>query len=196
MHITQSYIGTVKEPFKCLFFLLLEDYIEAQTNFARELDLLLERFARNLGNSAALVRPFTGDIDAIREQVLDKKWSYKELKEVQNTPALLMINQDFDSFSPREHPWLIVNLGRRVTDYYGGQSQFDHLLNELVEVVLNADEDFFVAANKLKHEIQATEGAKLFEAKPGIFGFSINLFYALGILKKIYAQMRGAQNIS
>ncbi len=79
MHITHSFIGTIRKPYRCLFFLLLEDYIEAQTHFARELDLNLERFARNLGDSAALVRPFTGDIDTVRQQVLDKQWSEAEL---------------------------------------------------------------------------------------------------------------------
>ncbi len=191
MHITHSYIGTIRKPYRCLFFLLLEDYIEAQTHFARELDLNLERFARNLGDSAALVRPFIGDIDKVRQQVLDKHWSEQELDEVQNTPALLMINQDFNDFDPRDHPWLIINFGRRVTGSFGGQHQFEHLLDELVEVVLEANEDFFTAAYNLKHEIQATERAKVFEAKPGLFGFSINLFYAGSILKKVYARMRG-----
>lgn len=191
MHITHSYIGSIKKPYRCLFFLLLEDYIETQTYFARELDLHLERFARNLGDTAALVRPFTGNIDTVRQQVLDKQWSEEELKEVHNTPALLMIHQDFNDFDPRDHPWLIINFGRRVTGIYGGHNQFERILDELVEVVLNANEDFFTAAYKLKHEIQASECAKIFEAKPGLFGFSINLFCAGSILKKIFTRMRG-----
>ncbi len=102
-----------------------------------------------------------------------------------------MIDQDFNDFDPRNHPWLIINFGRRVTGSYGGLPQFEHLLDELVEVMLTADEGFFTAAYNLKHEIQATECAKVFEAKPGLFGFSINLFYASAILKKIYTRMRG-----
>ena len=82
MHITHSYIGQIKKPYRCLFFLLLEDYIEAQTHFARELDLHLERFARKLRDSAALVRPFAGDIETVRQQVLEKAWSEKELQEI------------------------------------------------------------------------------------------------------------------
>lgn len=193
MHITHSYIGTIKAPYRCLFFLLIEDYIEAQTQFARELDLHLERFARKLGDSAALVRPFTGDIEKVRQHVLEKPWSAEELDEIQNTPALLMIDQDFKDFDPRNHPWLVINFGRRVTGLYGGLPQFEHILDELVEVVLNANEDFFTAAHNLKHEIQATEFAKIFEAKPGLFGFSINLFYAGDLLQKIYKRMRGTK---
>jgi hypothetical protein len=116
MHITHSYMGSVMGPFKCLFFMLIEDYIEAQSQFVRDLDQELERFARKLGNSAAVVKPFTGDIDAVRSQVLDKNWTENELREVTNTPGLLMINQDFDVFNPRLHPWMIINFGRRKTD--------------------------------------------------------------------------------
>ena len=76
--------------------MLIEDYIEAQSQFVRDLDQELERFARKLGDSAAVVKPFTGDIDAVRSQVLDKNWTESELLEVRNTPGLLMINQDFD----------------------------------------------------------------------------------------------------
>jgi len=193
MHITHSYIGTVKEPFQCLFFLLIEDYIEAQTQFARELDLELERFARKLGDSAALVKPFMGDIDAVRKHILDKDWSDSELQEIRNTPGLLMIDQDFDSFDPRNHPWMVINFGRRKTDMLT-TLEFRGILDKLADAVLDPDEDFFTAAHNLKHDIRATELANIFEAKPGIFGFSINLFYAGAILNKIFARMRSGKH--
>lgn len=194
MHITHSYIGTIKEPFRCLFFLLIEDYIESQTQFAHELDLHLERFARKLRDSAALVRPFTGDIETVRQQVLEKQWSESALQEIYHTPGLLMIDQDFNNFDPRKHPWMVINLGRRANGVFGGTSDFERILDELVEVLLNGKEDFFTAAYNLKNEIQSTEFAKIFEAKPGLFGFSINLFHAGPILRKIYNRMIGPRN--
>jgi hypothetical protein len=151
MHITHSYIGTIKAPYRCLFFLLIEDYIEAQTQFARDLDLHLERFARKLGDSSALVRPFTGDIETVRQHVLEKPWSAEELDEIGNTPALLMIDQDFKDFDPRKHPWLVINFGRRMTGQNGGSLQFEHILDDLAKIVLNANEDFFTAAYNLKN---------------------------------------------
>lgn len=193
MHITHSFIGSVKGPFKCLFFLLVEDYIEAQSQFVRDLDQELERFARKLGDSAAVVKPFIGDIDAVRSQVLDKNWTESELLEVRNTPSLLMINQDFDVFNPREHPWMIINFGHRKTDYLVALP-FKGILNGIANAVLDPNEDFFVAANNLENEIRATELVNVFEAKPGIFGFSINLFYAGEILNKIFQRMRGAKH--
>lgn len=96
MFITHSYLGTIRGPYRCLFFLLLEDYIQAQSQFVRELDLELERFARNLGDSAPLVKSFTGDIDTTRSHVLDKSWNRDQSQEIVKTPGMLMINEDFD----------------------------------------------------------------------------------------------------
>jgi hypothetical protein len=189
MHITHSYIGTINAPYRCLFFLLIEDYIQAQTQFARELDLHLERFARKLGDSSALVRPFTGDIETVRQHVLEKPWSAEELYEIKRTPALLMINQDFKDFNPRKHPWLVIHIGG-VTGNYGERLQFEHILDDLAEIVHNANEDYFTAAYNLKHEIEAIEYAKIFEAKPGIFGLSIDLFRTGDLLEKIFKRSR------
>ena len=54
MWITHSYLGSTRGKMRYLFFLLYEDYIDAQTQFAQELDLFLERFARNLGDGVLL----------------------------------------------------------------------------------------------------------------------------------------------
>src|SRR3989304_3847064 len=88
MFITHSYLGTTRGPYRCLFFLLLEDYIEAQTQFVRDLDLDLERFARRFGDTGAVVRPFIGDIESTRQQVLGKRWSDRQRSEIYKTPSL------------------------------------------------------------------------------------------------------------
>ncbi|WP_431066696.1 hypothetical protein [Methylotuvimicrobium sp.] len=80
MWITHSYVGTTRNGVRCLFFLLLEDYIEEQTQFARELNLEPERFARNLDAFGAVVRPFGGDIEYARTGVLDKNCKPEQLK--------------------------------------------------------------------------------------------------------------------
>jgi hypothetical protein len=104
MWITHSYLGTTRNGLRCLFFLLFEDYIEAQHGFSKELNLEIERFARNMGNFGAIVAPFAGDVPAVQQSILDKSWSPSELDLVRNTPAMLMIDKDFDEFDPRIHP--------------------------------------------------------------------------------------------
>src|SRR5438046_703935 len=98
MLITHSYLGVSRGEHRCLFFLLLEDYIQEQTQFFRELALYLEKFARDLGGEGGIVRPFSGDIDQARRDVLEKNWTEQEAEEIGKTPGLLMINADkFDS---------------------------------------------------------------------------------------------------
>lgn len=95
MFVTHSYLGAVMGDFRCLFFLLVEDYIEEQTQFMKELELYLEKFARDLKEAAPLWRPFKGDIERTRDEFLSKNWRPQEREDIEKTPAILMINVDF-----------------------------------------------------------------------------------------------------
>lgn len=198
MHITHSYIGTVVGDFRCLFFLLFKDYIEAETEFARELDLRLERFARDLGTTAALVRPFLGDIAAVRDHVLQKAWTRDELAQVTRTPALLMIDQNFDAFNPRVHPWLIVTLGHRDHPFAGGRDKLEMaeaLLEGLVESVGSGEEDLFGAAHQVQHEIGLGEWARVFQVRPGVAGVSVDLVHAGQMFRRMLRRWQGPPNV-
>jgi len=54
-----------------MFYLLLRDYIDEEKMVENQLDTYLERFGRNLGYSGTVVRPFTGDIESTRRNVLE-----------------------------------------------------------------------------------------------------------------------------
>jgi len=157
-----SYVGTTKGRFRCLFFLLLEDYIEAQSRFQRELDLALERFARNMGEAGVLVRPLAGDIEGTRSLVRDKPWTPGQLQEVSRTPGLLMIEVDFDTFDPREHRWLYVCLKSPLGARTPGTSEAAaEMLTHLAEAVQDADTDVFDAARDTIREGRFTEITKV-----------------------------------
>ncbi len=186
MWITHSYVGTTRNGVKCLFFLLLEDYIEEQTQFARELNLELERFARNLGKFGAVVRPFSGDIEHAKENILDKNWTQEQLEEVRKTPALLMIGTDFDDFDPQENQWVLFNLGSRIYEGVPGAYRFREPLASITSAVANEGVDPFEVAHRAQHEIEAHDALKVFEAKPGLFGFSVDLVKAGEVIAKAY----------
>ncbi len=163
MWITHSYLGTTRGRMRCLFFLLYEDYIEAQTQFARELDLELERFARNLGDRGAVVRPFLGDIDKTRSHILDKPWDDRQRQELYNTPSLLMINVDFDEFDPLKYPWFLLHLGNKMYEReIGGAYKFRRVFEQLAEAVNNADVDPFKIAREAYYEIHPSDAVKIF----------------------------------
>ncbi len=178
MWITNKYLGVTRNNMRCLFFLLLEDYIEEQRTFARDLDLELERFARNLGQNGALVRPFTGDIEATKTHILDKKWTREQLQELRKTPALLMINVDFNEFDPQEHPWFLLNFDEH-TSRSPSVRDFRDVLENLSDSVNANSIDIFKEAPRIarsiKNEVRFSDVAEVFEAKVGVFGFSIDL---------------------
>lgn len=185
MFITHSYAGTVQGTYRCMFYYLLEDYIEAQTAFVRELDLHLERFGRNLKDSGAFVRPFVGDIDNTKQHVLAKNWTREELERVGDTPGLLMINVDFDVFNPREHPWLHLGFGEALRESKTPASEYKDLLGNLADAILRSDSDVFEEARSVVYQVGLKDVTELFEAKPGIFGISIDLVQGAALLKKL-----------
>ncbi|WP_420615091.1 hypothetical protein [Candidatus Palauibacter sp.] len=130
----------------------------------------MERFARDLQDEAALVRPFTGDIEATRRQVLDKPWSGSAMREIQKTPSLLTIDRDFDTFDPEEHRWLQIKIPLR-----GREHETARMLEGLARLITsNPDDDVFHRARRLVRRGELELG-KIVECKPGVFGVSVNL---------------------
>jgi hypothetical protein len=193
MFITHKFLGVRIEPYRCLFFLLLEDYIEPQTHLVKELDAYLERFARSLGDSAPLVRSFAGDIASTRQQILDKPWLERDRTSLCQTPGLLMIEKSFDDFDPRADRWVYLHLGERLcneSDPAVGALRLGKALQVLAAAVATPSSDPFLTAKKLEHEITGKEAEGVFLAQPGAFGFSIDLVKASKVLKKLYRQLR------
>jgi len=183
MHITHSFRGSVQGKFRYSFFVLYEDYIQVQSSFVRELDLLLERFARNLQDDGVVIRPFLGDVESTRSDVLSKAWTEKEKKELNNTPGLLVIDKDFDEFNPREHQWFYLNLGGKIFESSVSIDKYEDVLATLIEIIANPDNDFFKEALPVVRQLKLASVAEIFEVKPEIFGFSVDLKKAASMLR-------------
>lgn len=185
MFVTHSYLGAVMGGFRCLFFLLIEDYIEEQTQFMKDLEIYLEKFARDLREAAPLWRPFKGDIERTREEFLQKNWGSHERHEIEKTPAILMINVDFREFDPQLHPWFHLSFGRRRGPLPAAH-EVGAMLSTLASIVRESDQDIFDAAKRLKNEIRLSDATGVFEAKPGVFGFSIDLKKGTDLAIKVF----------
>ena len=179
MLITHSYLCEVGGPHRCLFYLLLEDYIEEQN----KLSGYLERFARGLKDQGVLVRPFLGDIDRTRQEILGKAWPSD--KEIMRTPSLLMIDRAFSDFDPKQHPWIHVLLGDREVQHP------DDILQDIAHLITDiskANENIFEKVSAiLPKEVSVSDISEVFEAKPGIFGFSIDLMKAMKLCKRLFS---------
>jgi hypothetical protein len=192
MWITHSYIGTTLGKTKCLFFLLFEDYLEAQRGLSEAVKNELERFARNLGDAGAVVMPFPGDAPTTRRHVLDKPWSEAELHEIRQTPAILMIDKDFDEFDPHRHPWVLFHFDRAEDATYA--ARFRSLLEKLTNALTANDGDAFALVRAaVRHDVIA-KASKSFRVQPGAFGVSIDLRAAWDALKE-YLRNNRSQSV-
>jgi hypothetical protein len=139
-------MGSIQGNFRYSFYLLFEGYIEAQSSFVQDFDLLLERFARNIGDAGVVVRPFLGNLEATRTHILNKDWTREENMEFRNTPGLLVLDKDFDIFNPREHRWMYLNFGGKVYDSPVPIREYEDILDELADVVSDPESDFLEEA--------------------------------------------------
>ncbi len=186
MKITHTYLSTTRGRYQYLFFLLLEDYIQEQREFSDALTGSLERFARDLKSEAAVVRPFAGDIDATRQQVLDKHWPRSAKQEIQSTPSLLMIDRDFDVFDPTRHPWLQIKIPLRRRD-----DETRRMLKSLAKLITSdPDDDVFRQARRVTRQGRLKLG-KVLTLQPGIYGCSLDLLELGNTFRQLVGSRRG-----
>ena len=180
MWITHSYLGTTRGSTRCLFFLLFEDYIEAQRGLHGDVKDELERFARNLGDSGAVVLPFPADASDTHQQVLQKGWTEDEQRELRKTPAVLMIDTDFAQFDPRTHSWILYHFDRAPDHTYAAKLR--SLLDKLSEAAGSEDDPFSLVGDAVRRDSLAGS-AKVFKLEPGAFGISVDLRAGWDVLK-------------
>lgn len=175
MFITTRFIGTKKDGMNYLFFLLTEDYIESHRRIAENLEPLLLKFARDLGETGALVRPFRGDEEATIRDIVSKNWNENEMQRIQQTPGILVIDVNFDEFNPRSNHWLHFSL-RDSMSQYGDVPIFEieELLSTLADSCRNG-ENIFSRADEIARKKAMRELYDSFELQPGIFGFSFDI---------------------
>lgn len=184
MFITTKFIGTKIEGMNYLFFLLTEDYIESHRRMAEDLEPLLTNFARALEDTGALVKPFLGNAETTKSDILKKDWDEKEKLRIQQTPGILVIDTDFDKFSPRLNHWFHFSF-RDAMSKYGEVEIFElkELLSALAELCRSGKE-IFVFADEIAKKKAMQELYDSFELKPGMFGFSFDIKKGIEFLLK------------
>lgn len=193
MWITHSYIGTNRNGAGYLFFLLFKDYLDEEKTFAGAVGMELERFARNMQNYSAVVRPFRGDVESTHKQVLHKSWSCNEKKIIIDTPLLLIIDQDFDNFDPVRHRWRSIKLSSES----GEAAKLRSLLDKITSA-LGENDDIFALIDKA---VRASDASAVYDAvtlRPGFMGVSVDLRSAWKSMKtylRNHAKSRSTNDI-
>lgn len=176
MYVTTRFIGTERGKMKYLFFLLTEDYIQSQVRIMESIEPLLIKLSAEIGQTAALVRPFKNFESDTLGDVMRKKWPDGEREKIAVTSGILVIDKNFDSFDPCENKWLHISI-RDLISASGDVQIFE--LNNLITVLIHAcREGNLLDFQDLKLNSKKRSVKELFdmvELKPGLFGLSIDL---------------------
>lgn len=180
MWITHSYLGTNCNGMRCLFFLLLRDYIEADNGFSKDVTAEIERFARDIGNFGAVVKPFAGDVSNVNRDISSKKWTEKQKEDLLRTPALLMIDKNFDEFDPSKHSWVVIHL----EPSNQGATQLRSVLKLITDAVKTPYSNPITVVQQALRKARLLEAGKAVSLKPGAFGIDVDLRLVWDGLKK------------
>ncbi len=184
MYITGSYLGASTEGYKCAFYMLYEDYVQTQMRFMQDLSLLLQRFARDLGQVAPLFVPFMDDITEVKNNVLEKQWSQSQLKEIRNTPGMLMIDVVFSIFKPQKNQWIYFYFNTEKDSL----KEIEELLKNLALIINKGNCNLFKEVNKMRRKKVYQKVEKIVEIKPNIMGISIDIKEASKLIMELINQ--------
>lgn len=191
MYATTSYLGIERGRLNYLFFLVTENYIETNQRIAEALHPLLTEFAKELGDTGAVVKPFDEHASKTFEEVINKFWStalHDQLRE--RTPGLLILACDLRAFDPTRDAYIFVSF-RDSMDEYGNVKAFE--VRDLLNVLTQASRktDLFESVRKYLQDRKRTEAAstawEAVQLKPGVFGFSLDLKTVARALRQAFA---------
>jgi hypothetical protein len=131
-----------------------------------------------------VVRPFLGDVERTRGDVLEKEWTPSELRQIKRTPALLLITHDFADFSPRRDPWVVFVFDQRRYGDNVGLAELGDALRTSAGMAVDEDSglgDLLSLAKRLATD--RPPWASVFELKPGVYGASIDVLAAGAIIR-------------
>lgn len=163
MYITSRYLGEAKKK-KYFFYLLYEDYVQTQINYVKELEKYLERFGRNLQDNGGVIKPFIGDIEQTKTDILSKNWKEEERGLFNKTPGMLMIDIEFNEFDPRKNQWIYFSFEQQDTEE--NILKVEELLKGIADIINKEEGDEFKKIKKLKNNMTLQKMKNTIELKP------------------------------
>jgi hypothetical protein len=151
------------------YLFLFLDFNDFVSNRADSVRAQLDAFGARLGPKGWVVSIFERMSYNAADEVFEKPWPEEFKEQLAGTPdpAMLVIDQDFNVFDPREHRWAAIWFAEHEP------ASVYRLLNELANRV-RRDEDLFSYLAGLGRKDRFRRFARYFEVKPGLFGVSLN----------------------
>lgn len=161
--------------------MLYEDYLQTQMTSMKDLNLLLQRFARELGEKATLVVPFVEDITKIKNKIMSKEWTPEQLETIKKMPGMLMIDVDFSEFNPTQNKWAYFYFDLEE----GSIKEIEKLLKKIAQIVKQGEENLLEKVIALQRKNVLKDLNKAIEIKPNIMGIEINLKEGAKVIKEL-----------
>ena len=153
-----------------LFFLVT--WNEYETAVKEALKKNRDAFGADLGLKATVVQAYGKREYSAFGEVQNKKWpqAIEERFNVEQDPFMLLINRDFKTFEPHEHPWSIIWF----SGFFDNPEKIPRFLAGLARKV-EADEDLFDYLKSLERKEGLQKLVDHVEIKPGIYGVSVDI---------------------
>ena len=135
-------------------------------------------FGEEIGGQAFVILSHGKASFDTAEEVRKKKWpeEAQERLQAETSPFVLIIDKDFDEFTPKEHHWVIIWF----SDYEGNPREVHGVLQQLLRKI-KAGSNLFVDLQEKRGKKWYRKWAKYVEVKPKVFGVSLN---AKGIMEE------------
>jgi hypothetical protein len=190
MFVTSNYKKIKKGEFQYSFFLNNRDSLENKIEFVQELNILIERFSRDLDDKGLIVKSYDSDIEKVRKEILDKPWNYRRLETIKKTPGILMIDTEFDVFNPNKDNWLYFYFIRdqrfrknRGNSFTIGEAE--ELFDKLAELISRNEANIFKEIKKMLIHQKSERLRDVVIEELVSYGIGISADKLLNIIKKI-----------
>lgn len=190
MFVTSNYKKIKKGDFKYSFFLNNRDCLENRRDFVRELNILIERFSRDLDDKGLIVKSYDSDIEKVRNEILDKPWNPRRLETIRKTPGILMIDTEFDTFNPNKDNWLYFYFIRdqRFNANKGNSftiEEAEELFDKLSELISKNESNIFKEIKKMLRHEKVRKIGKEVEKELTSYGIGVSADKLLNIINEI-----------
>jgi hypothetical protein len=189
VHTVSSFAAVGGPPYRYTFLLVVANsYVDS---VREELDRQAQAFADDLEGRALLAQSLPAQARRTAREVVEKPWppALAERMDDESNPFIVVIDQAFRDFDPREHAYAVVWL----SDFYEDPNAVRPLLQTLARKTKKS-EDVIEYLRGVAEKAQAADAVGLasrvagyVQIKPSVFGVSIDL---KAILADIAARVR------
>ena len=162
-----TFVNVSAGKVRYLFFLVT--WNDFASPIREQLEKQLDPFGEALGELGKVVQGYS---NSTFNEVVAKDWDLEQRAQLENDPDpfLLVIDQDFATFSPSENRWGLI----RLSSFHDKPDAIYRLLAALVRKV-RQNEDLFLYLRTVALKKKASRFTKYLEIKPNIFGVTLDI---------------------